>query len=58
MPKISFFDLKTKKKFSTDKFKIETKKKGKRVTNFAVTTSPSGNKAYRIVSADFAKENR
>lgn len=54
MPQLKFYDLKKKKPFTTDKYTIE--KKGKRW--FAVTTAPSGAKAMRIVSNDFAKENK
>ncbi len=51
MPKLSFYDVKAKKKFMTDKFKV-VKKKGR---NFAVAKAPSGIEAYRIISADMAK---
>lgn len=55
MPMIEFLDFGNKrKKFKTDKFRIEVKS-GR---NFAVATAPSGVKAYRIVSADFAKKNK
>jgi len=54
MPQLTFFDLKTKKKFTTDKFKLVTKS-GR---NFAVATAPSGVQSYRIVSRDFMKENK
>lgn len=52
MPKLEFYDLKKKKKFKTDKYKVL--KKGGRY--FAQATSPSGKKSMRIVSADFAKK--
>jgi len=45
---MEFYDLKSKKKFKTDKYKIVTKK-GRR---FAVATAPSGIQSYRIVSKD------
>jgi len=45
MPKLKFYDVRAKKKFETDKFKVQTKS-GRR---FAVATSPSGTKAYRIL---------
>jgi len=54
MPKLKFYDLKAKKPFMTDKFKLE--KRGPR--HFAVATSPSGTKAMRIVSKDFFMENK
>jgi len=49
MTQLKFYDLKAKKAFTTDKFKIE--KRGKRT--FAIATAPSGIKAFRIVSKDF-----
>lgn len=51
MPKLKFFDLKRKKPFTTDKFKIVTKSGRK----FAVAKAPSGVESYRIVSKDFKK---
>ena len=55
MPMVEFLDFGNKrKKFKTDKFKIEMKS-GRA---FAVATAPSGAKAYRIVSAEFAKKNK
>ena len=51
MPKLKFYDLKAKKPFMTDKFKI-VMKGGKR---FAVARAPSGVEAYRIVGKDFKK---
>ena len=44
-PKLVFYDLRNKRKFETDNYK--TVKKGGR--RFAVTTTPSGGKAHRIV---------
>lgn len=49
MPKLKFYDLKTKKVFHTDKYKIEMKGGRK----FAIASSPSGHKSMRIVSKDF-----
>jgi hypothetical protein len=43
--KLSFYDVKGKKKFKTDKYKVITKK-GRR---FAVADAPSGIKAWRIL---------
>ena len=50
MPKLKFTDLKTKKPFITDKFKLGKTKNGRK---FAMTTAPSGVKATRFVSKDF-----
>ena len=44
--KLSFYDLKAKKKFTTSSYKLVTKS-GR---HFATATAPSGCKAYRIVS--------
>ena len=44
-PNLSFYDLKGKKKFESNNYKI-TKKGGRK---FAVATTPSGGKAFRIV---------
>lgn len=45
MKKLKFYDLRGKKTFTSDKYKIQTKK-GRR---FAVTNAPSGVKSYSIV---------
>jgi len=51
-PKINFYDLKAKKKFSTDNFKVV--KKGGRY--FATTKAPSGAMSWLIISKDNAKK--
>lgn len=43
--KLKFYDLKGKKSFMTDKYKVQIKK-GRR---FAVADAPSGIKAWRIL---------
>lgn len=48
MPNLSFYDMKSKKKFTTDKYKIIVKK-GRR---FAVAKAPSGVDSYRIVGRE------
>ena len=45
MPVLKFYDVKAKKSFSTDKYKIVTKKGRK----FAVAKAPSGIESYRII---------
>jgi len=45
MEKLSFYDLKKKKKFMTDKYKMVTKGGRK----FAVAKSPSGTDSWRIM---------
>jgi len=44
MAKLKFYDLKGKKSFSTDKYKMVSKSGRK----FAVATTPSGGKAWRL----------
>jgi hypothetical protein len=43
--KLSFYDVKAKKKFNSDKYKV-VNKKGRR---FAVADAPSGIKSWRIM---------
>jgi len=45
MIKLKFYDLRKRKSFMTDKYKIVNKKGRK----FAVATSPSGVTSYRIM---------
>lgn len=45
MDKLSFYDLRARKKFTSEKYKLVTK--GGR--NFAVATAPSGVASWRIV---------
>ena len=52
MPKLEFYDLKTKLRFTTDKYTIKKTKKGQLM---AVAISPSGVKAARFVAKDFKK---
>jgi len=52
-PKLSFYDVKSKKKFMADKYKV-VNKKGR---YFAVTPSKSGtHECWRIISKDAAKK--
>ena len=52
---VEFFDVKSKKKFKTDNYRI-VDKSGRM---FAVTKSPSGNyECWRVVSKDFAAKNK
>ena len=53
--KLSFYDVKTKKKFTTDRYSI--KKRSGRA--FAVAKSPNGpHECWRVLSAKQAKELR
>jgi len=53
MPKLSFYDMKGRKKFETDKYKLISKSTKRGVKHFAVAKAPGGNDAYRIVGKDF-----
>ena len=50
MPKVKFFDLKTKKSFMSDKFTTFTRKVRGRTVTFARAKNPSGNVSVRIMS--------
>lgn len=55
MEKISFFDVKSKKKFETDTYEVR-EKNGR---FFAVTKSPAGtHECWRVLSKDKAQELR
>jgi len=55
MSKLSFYDVKTKRKFSTDRYSIR-RKKGRA---FAVAKSPSGtHECWRVLSAKQASALR
>ena len=49
MPQLKFYDMKAKKSFMTDKYKL-VMKNGIR---FAIAKAPSGVDSYRIVGKDF-----
>jgi hypothetical protein len=52
MPRLKFRDLKERKNFTTDNFKVVTKSVGrgkKTKMRFAKTKAPSGVDAYRIL---------
>lgn len=50
MVKLTFIDLRTKKKFVTDNFTIKKMKNGAKM---AMTKAPSGVKATRFVAREF-----
>ena len=60
MPELKFYDVKAKKGFMSDKFRIETRRnpRTKRTTYFAVAIAPSGIESWRIVSKEFAQKHR
>lgn len=51
MKELSFYDLKAKKKFKADTYKIAQRGKAK----FAVAKAPSGVEAWRILPKDFTQ---
>ncbi len=58
MPVLKFFDVRTRKGFSTDKYKFVAKKVRSNIRYFAVAKSPSGSESWRIVSKDFYMKNK
>jgi hypothetical protein len=50
LEKLKFYDVKGKKKFTSDKYKYVTKKTKRGPVRFAVTKAPSGIESWRIVS--------
>jgi len=50
MEKLKFYDLKKKKGFTTDKFKLKTKKTKAGIRHFAIAKAPSGIESWRIIS--------
>jgi len=58
MPKLKFYDVKKKKGFTSDKFRLMSKKTRGGMRYFAVTKAPSGVESYRIVSKDFYQRNK
>ncbi len=53
---LKFYDLKKRKSFYTDKYKVFSKKSIKGTRYFAETTSPSGTKSTRLISKDVYKQ--
>lgn len=58
MKTIGFYDLRKKKKFTTDKYSLLTKKNPRtgKTTYFAKCKSPWGNESYRIISKEDYKK--
>lgn len=54
--KIKFYDLKKKKSFYTNVYKVFSKKSTKGTRYFAETTAPSGSKSTRLISKDLYKK--
>ena len=53
MPKLKFYDVKGKKSFYSDKYKLVVKRTKSGNRKFAVADAPSGIKSWRIVSMKF-----
>lgn len=53
MPKLKFYDLKTKKSFETDEFELKSMETKTGMRYFAVADAPSGIKSFRIISKAF-----
>ena len=58
MPKLKFYDLRKRKSFMTDKFRLTSKRTKRGMTYFAVAKAPSGVETWRIVSKDFYQKNK
>ena len=58
MPKKKFYDVKKKKSFTTDKFKLTSKKTRAGMRYFAIANAPSGIKSWLLVSKDFYKKHK
>ena len=55
---LEFYDIKTKTKFTSAEWRIETKESKGTTRYFAVAKAPGGShEAWRIVKADFGKMN-
>jgi hypothetical protein len=55
---LEFYDVKSRSKFTSAEWRIETKVAKGKMRYFAVAKSPTGaHEAWRIVSEDFAKSH-
>ena len=54
--KLRFYDLRKRKSFMTDKYKLTSKRTKKGMRYFAVTKAPSGTESWRIVGKDFYRK--
>ena len=55
---LEFFDIKTKNKFKSAEWRIETRTSKGRTRYFAVSRAPGAtNESWRIVAKDFALKN-
>ncbi len=58
MPKLKFYDVKGKKSFTADKFKLKSKKTRGGMRYFAIAKAPTGIDSWRIVSKLFYMDNK
>lgn len=58
MDKLNFYDLKTKKKFMSDDYKVSKMKTSRGMKYFAKIKSPSGTKSVRLISKDVYMRNK
>ena len=58
MPKLKFYDLRKRKSFMTNRFRLTSKRTKRGMTYFAVAKAPSGTETWRIVSKDFYRKNK
>lgn len=56
---LEFYDVKSRSKFTTTEWRIETKTSKGKLRYFAVAKAPAGtHEAWRIVTEEFAKSNQ
>lgn len=58
MPQLKFYDLKKRKSFTSDRYKLVSKKTKTGMRYFAIAKAPSGVPSYRIVGKDFYRKNK
>jgi hypothetical protein len=57
-PELEFYDVKSRSKFKSTDWRIQTKEAKGKMRYFAVTKAPGGaHEAWRIVTEQFAKAN-
>ena len=58
MDRLSFYDVKAKKKFNSSKYDLKTRKIKGTTRYFAVSNAPSKIKAWRIISKSVYLKNK
>ena len=58
MKRLKFYDLKRRKSFTTDKYRLTSKRTKKGMRYFAVTKAPSNVESWRIVGKDFYRKHK